>query len=96
MSGEDPWKDYPTAVLREDLAPRLAPAARAVRNLLLDEEWHTRDELTEVAHSASDLMAGTVANMLSRLRRDGAIVGKQVAVKGQKRGISFYRLNRWE
>lgn len=67
--------------------PRLAPAWLAMEELLLDGEWHYRDDLVEVGLAGSDLQRKTVLFILSKLSVPDGPLERKGSV-----GVRRYRL----
>lgn len=54
-------------------APRIAPAANAIRSLLADGEWHTIEAVIAEGVRSSDLSVKTIDNLLRRAKNVGIV-----------------------
>jgi len=83
--------------LDPELAPRIAPASRAIRETLADQRWHSFTELAAAGVRASDLAVRTVSNLIARASKAGMIEkrGEYVRKGGRAIDSRMYRIVEW-
>jgi len=88
-------RKYLVGMLDPSVAPRLAPAMRAVRALLADGRWHEYKTLADCALGASDVKYETIRGTLGTLVREGMVEKRGEYAYGTHEDHREYRLADW-